>query len=183
MRIRLSYQKRKLKMDPPIVPYPEVDLYKPRIVMTQERFQRILSELQFLRKRYARACGSGSQAGEATVPDGPIPDPSAPESGDINLFILKEQIDDLEEKLRIADVVSPSYRECVYFGSTVKVRDVDRDKVAQFHLVGPEEIDATGGKISSASPIGRSLLGRKVGDIVTVSIPKGILNLKILEFS
>ena len=132
--------------------------------MTQERFQRILSELQFLRKRHARA--GSDQDGEA-----------------INLSILKEQIDDLEAKLSIADVVSPSYRECVYFGSTVKVRDVDRNNVAQFHLVGPEEIDVDRGKISSASPIGRGLLGRKVGDVVTVSIPKGIVNLKILEFN
>jgi hypothetical protein len=61
-------------------------LYEPRIVMTQERFQRILSELQFLRKRYALA-GEGAEG--------------------INLFILKDQIDDLEGKLRIADVVSP----------------------------------------------------------------------------
>lgn len=161
--IRLSYLERMPGMDPPHVRYQEVDLYKPRIVMTQERFQRILSELQFLRKRYAMA--GSAQEGET-----------------VNPAILKEQIDDLEAKLSIADVVSPSYRECVYFGSTVKVRDVDRNNVAQFHLVGPEEIDAEGGKISTASPIGRGLLGRKVGDVVTVSIPKGILNLKILEF-
>jgi transcription elongation factor GreA len=146
-------------------------LYEPRIVMTQERFQRILSELQFLRKRYALACEGGSEAAEDSRNEG------------FNPFILKEQIDELEGKLRIADVISPPYRECVYFGSTVKVRDVDRDNVAQFHLVGPEEIDPEGGKISSASPIGRGLLGRKVGDVVTVSIPKGILNLKILEFN
>jgi transcription elongation factor GreA len=158
-------------------------LYKPRIVMTQERFQRILSELQFLRKRYARAAPSGSEAGAFPLRDGPAPAGPAQEGEAINLSILKEQIDDLEAKLSIADVVSPSYRECVYFGSTVKVRDVDRNHVAQFHLVGPGEIDAEGGKISSASPIGRGLLGRKVGDIVTVSIPKGIVNLKILEFN
>lgn len=156
--------------------------------MTQERFQRILSELQFLRKRYARACESLPAPGAIPEPDGPLPDRSpreggtAQEGGAVNLSILKEQIDDLEAKLRIADVVSPSYRECVYFGSTVKVRDMDRNNVAQFRLVGPEEIDAEGGKISSASPIGRGLLGRKVGDTVSVSIPKGILNLKILEF-
>jgi transcription elongation factor GreA len=165
-------------MDPPHARNPEAFLYESRIVMTQERFQRILSELQFLRKRYAMAFENGPDAGED-----PVPDRSITETEGFNLLLLKEQIDDLEGKLRNADVVSPSYRECVYFGSTVKVRDVDRDKVAQFHLVGPGEIDVEGGKISSASPIGRSLLGRKVGDIVAVSIPKGILNLKILGFS
>lgn len=158
-------------------------MYKPRIVMTQERFQRILSELQFLRKRYARAVANGSEAGAVPLQDGSAPAVYVQEGDAVNLSILKDQIDDLEAKLSIADVVSPSYRECVYFGSTVKVRDVDRNNVAQFHLVGPEEIDADGGKISSASPIGRSLLGRKVGDVVTVSIPKGIVNLKILEFN
>ena len=145
-------------------------MHEPRIVMTQERFQRILSELQFLRKRYARAGEFLSEGGKDRESEG------------LNLFMLKEQIDELEGKLRLAEVISPAYRECVYFGSTVKVRDLDRNKVAQFHLVGPGEIDPEGGKISSASPIGRGLLGRKVGDIVTVSIPKGILNLKILEF-
>lgn len=149
-----------------------------RIVMTQERFVRLLRELNFLRYRYTQACGEecGPSGNDA------IPALSGPETDGMNLRLLKDQIHALEEKIRCAEVVSPSHRESVYFGSTVKVRDLDRDKEARFRLVGPEELDAEGGTISSGSPIGKGLLGRKVGDVVTVSIPKGLLKLKILEF-
>lgn len=153
-------------------------MFANRIVMTQERFLRILQELNFMRYRYAQACGEEcGPAGNDTLP--PL---SGPEADGINLRLLKEQIHAMEEKIRFAEVVPRSHRESVYFGSTVRVRDLDRDKEARFRLVGPEELDAEVGSISSASPIGKGLLGRKVGDIVTVSIPKGLLRLKILGF-
>lgn len=71
-------------------------------------------------------------------------------------------------------------RENIRLGATVEVRD--RNKVRTFTLVGGEEVDAENGKISLASPIGRALVGRTIGDRVSVRIPKGELSLEILGF-
>jgi transcription elongation GreA/GreB family factor len=76
----------------------------------------------------------------------------------------------------------PERREKVYFESTVQVRDIDRNESTEYTLVGPAELDPVRGWISSASPIGRALMGKAAGEIVTVHIPKGVLRLKVMGF-
>jgi len=55
--------------------------------------------------------------------------------------------------------------------------------VEQFTIVGSAEANPTEGKISNESPVGRALLGKKVGDTVKVKIPAGTLDLRIIEVS
>jgi transcription elongation factor GreA len=62
------------------------------------------------------------------------------------------------------------------------VKNLDTKKVQQYTLVGPEDVDVMSGKISSVSPIGKGLMGKKPGDKVEVQIPKGTLKLEILDF-
>src|SRR5215469_3328552 len=73
--------------------------------------------------------------------------------------------------------------ERVGLGSRVVVLDVKKDAQITYNLVTSEEADAANGKISTTSPIGRSLLGKEVGDVVKVQIPGGQKELEILKLT
>ena len=67
------------------------------------------------------------------------------------------------------------------FGSRVVVYDGDKDEKIEYKLVTSEESDVTKGLISTTSPIGRSLMGKRVGDTATVVTPDGKRELEILK--
>ena len=66
-------------------------------------------------------------------------------------------------------------------GSTLKLKNVDSGKETQYHLVFPEEVNPDEGKISPASPIGRSLMGKQEGDEVTIPLPDGKIEYEVLK--
>jgi transcription elongation factor GreA len=71
----------------------------------------------------------------------------------------------------------------VGLGSTVIVLDTNKDEEVTYQLVTSEEASPTNGKISTTSPIGRSLLGKEVGDAVKVQSPGGVKELEILKLT
>jgi transcription elongation factor GreA len=72
----------------------------------------------------------------------------------------------------------------VILGSTVRVKVSDGDsKTQEFTIVGPAEADPRDGKISNESPVGRALMGKKVNDEVQVSVPKGLITMKVIKIS
>ena len=72
-------------------------------------------------------------------------------------------------------------RDKAGFGATVTVFDSSKNEEIQYQLVTSEESDVAKGLISTTSPIGRSLLGKKVGDVATVVTPNGKRELEILK--
>lgn len=64
----------------------------------------------------------------------------------------------------------------VAIGDTVVLHDLTTDNEVCFTFVGPREVDASNGKISAISPIGKAVMGRKVGDTIEVTVPSGKLN-------
>jgi transcription elongation factor GreA len=97
--------------------------------------------------------------------------------------MLQARINDLQNKLGQAYIVDKSNipSDRVVFGSKVRVLDIEIDEAEDFILVGPGEEDYDQNKILLTSPIGQSLVGKKVGDQVEVQIPRGVLKLKIVE--
>jgi transcription elongation factor GreA len=71
----------------------------------------------------------------------------------------------------------------VGFGSTVVVFDTEKDEEIEYRLVTSEESDVTKGLISTTSPIGRGLVGKKVGDMATIVTPKGKRELEVLKLT
>jgi transcription elongation factor GreA len=69
------------------------------------------------------------------------------------------------------------------YGSRIVVLDVAKDAKVEYKLVTPEEADASNGLISTSSPIGRALLGKKVGDEVSVSTPAGVKEYEIVRLT
>ncbi len=99
--------------------------------------------------------------------------------------MLQAKIDDLQEKLARALIVDKSTlpTDRVVFGSKVKVLDIDLDDEEDFILVGPGEEDYDQNKILLTSPIGQALVGKHIGDVVEVPIPRGTLKLRVVGIS
>jgi transcription elongation factor GreA len=74
-------------------------------------------------------------------------------------------------------------KDKVAFGSKVKVYDNTKDEELEYKLVTSEEADVAKGLISTTSPIGRSLMGKRVGDTAVVVTPSGDRELEILKLS
>ncbi len=74
-------------------------------------------------------------------------------------------------------------RDRVAFGARVKVMDLDSGEERVYELVSPEDVDPKEGKISVSSPIGRGLMGRGVGEEVTIQLPAGRKEFEILEIT
>ncbi len=103
------------------------------------------------------------------------------EAKDEQAFV-EGKILELEDMLHRATVVTPTHRrDVVGFGSTVRVNLDGKEK--SFSIVGSNEANPQDGKISSDSPLGAVLLGKKVGDTVVLTVPKGTLRYTISEIS
>jgi len=90
-------------------------------------------------------------------------------------------------KLRLAELslvdLTKIPRDRVGLGSKVLLLDLDKDEEIRYRLVASEESDVTNGLISTSSPIGKGMLGKKVGDEVTIPIPGGQRKFEILELT
>jgi len=102
----------------------------------------------------------------------------------------KERQDLVRSKLgllqkRLADLSMIDFtkiaRDAIGLGSTVKVFDVNNGVEIKYRLVTSEESDIPNGKISTTSPIGRGMMGKKVGDIAEIKTPNGEKEFEILE--
>ncbi|MGF7060894.1 transcription elongation factor GreA [Brassicibacter mesophilus] len=96
---------------------------------------------------------------------------------------VEERIAKLERTLRNARVIDDEdiSIEVVSIGSKVTVKDIEFDEELKYTIVGSAEADPYEGKISNESPVGRTLIGRKAGEIVEVQVPDGVIKYEILS--
>ena len=90
-------------------------------------------------------------------------------------------INDLIARANVIDVTKIENNGKVIFGSTVKVEDLDSNKTISYRLVGQDEADIKKNLIFFKSPIGKALIGKDKGEIISVNTPAGERNLEILE--
>jgi transcription elongation factor GreA len=100
-----------------------------------------------------------------------------------NQGLMQAKINQLKTRLAncyIADKADMP-KGVVAFGSTVTVKDLKLDEEESYEFVGPGEEDYDGDvmKILTSSPIAKALMGKKVGDVVEVTIPKGVMKLEV----
>ena len=96
---------------------------------------------------------------------------------------IEGRIQELNEKLALANVIDITKLsgEKVLFGATVSFVDVDTDEESNYQIVGADESDLQKNKISASSPIASALIGKSVGDTLSIPIPKGKIEIEILE--
>ena len=90
------------------------------------------------------------------------------------------RINDLIARANVIDVTKIDNEGKVIFGSTVKVQDLEADKKISYRLVGQDEADVSKNLIFFKSPIGRALIGKDKGEMVSVNTPSGERNFEIL---
>jgi transcription elongation factor GreA len=98
---------------------------------------------------------------------------------------LEGRISRLEFKLNKAKIVDFDDLDTSHanLGTTITIRDLDKNKSYTYMLVGTEESDPKENKISVSSPVGKALMSKAVGDEVSVRVAKGMRRLKILEIT
>ncbi|MBT4324289.1 MAG: transcription elongation factor GreA [Cryomorphaceae bacterium] len=99
--------------------------------------------------------------------------------------MLEMEISKLEETLSNARIIDESKLDSskVLVHSMVKIKNLTNSATMQYKLVAQSEANLAQGKISVESPIGKGLLGKKLGDIAEIEIPNGNVKFEILEIS
>ncbi|WP_028329878.1 transcription elongation factor GreA [Brachyspira alvinipulli] len=99
--------------------------------------------------------------------------------------LLNAQISKLEGDLAGSEIIDPAGldKDTVTFGKRVKVKDQGRNAVIEYKILGELEADMSKNEITIVTPIAKGLLGKKVGDIVTIKVPAGDKILEILEIN
>jgi len=98
---------------------------------------------------------------------------------------LEKKIRELEHRIANSNVVDPSEvgTDKVVFGVQVTVQDLESGEESSYQIVGADEADVSASRISVTSPVARALIGKKIGDIVQVQVPKGLLELEVMDIS
>ena len=98
---------------------------------------------------------------------------------------IEARISEIENMLKNAEIIDEDgvATDVASIGSKVTVKDLDDGEVTEYLIVGSTEADPMQGKISDESPVGSSLLGHKVGEVVSVEAPMGVLEYEIVNIS
>ena len=99
------------------------------------------------------------------------------------LSLLEAKIAKLEQSLSRAKILNKNdiAKDKITILSQVKLKDINRNIEVEYTLVSPEESDFRLNKISVKSPVGKTLLGKKKGDIVEIKVPAGLLKYKVVD--
>ncbi len=96
---------------------------------------------------------------------------------------VESRIKELEGKVADARIIENTNRtsETIIFGATVGLLETQSNQKKQYTLVGQDEADLKDGKISVQSPVGRALIGKRVGDVVEVTTPAKVVEYEVLN--
>ncbi|MDX1326993.1 MAG: transcription elongation factor GreA [Arenibacter sp.] len=149
---------------------------------TAEGLKKLREELSYLkdveRPKASRAIGEARDKGDLS--ENAEYDAAKEAQG-----LLEMRISKLEETLSNARLIDESQLDTskVLILSTVKLKNLNNGQEMKYTLVAESEADLKAAKISVSSPIGKGLLGKKVGEIAEIAVPNGILKFEIVEIS
>ncbi len=150
------------------------------VFLTDDGRQLALSQLEFLRTtKRAEVAQYLHEAKEA----GDVIDNAAYEDAKIEHARLEGRIYELEQMLGKAKLISRANTEIASLGSVVHLVTKEDEREYNYTIVGAFEADPRAGRISNESPVGKALLGHKVGDIVIASTPGGVKEYTILSIA
>jgi transcription elongation factor GreA len=150
------------------------------IVLTQKGLKKIEDELELLktvrRKEVAERIKQALAFGD--ISENAEYDEAKKEQAQLEERIMK--LENMLKKARVLSEEDISLEE-VSIGTTVQVKDLEFEEVVEYNIVGSAEADPYELKISNESPVGKALLGKKVGDSVEVQIPDGTTKYEVLK--
>ena len=149
-------------------------------ILTEEGLKALEDELQDLkvnrRKEVAQKIKEAREQGDLS--ENAEYDAAKEEQRDIEL-----RIEEIDKILKNAELVTDEDVDTsvINIGSTVRIQDLEFDEQMEYKIVGSTEANSLKGKISNESPVGKALIGAKVGQKVEVETPSGMIQYKILE--
>ena len=150
------------------------------VILTAEGYKKLQKEIEFLSTEKRRQIAERIRVAREF---GDIAENAEYDDAKNEQALLEHRIATLEERLRNARVIEKKdvAKDVVSVGSHVKLRDVDAKRTIEYHIVGSAEANPAENKLSNESPVGRAIMGRKKGEVVEVSAPRGALKYKIMD--
>ncbi|MCB5424415.1 MAG: transcription elongation factor GreA [Sphingomonadales bacterium 63-6] len=141
-----------------------------KVPMLAEGYEMLTAELNLLRAERPKIVDAIEEARE----HGDLSENAEYHAAKERQGQVEAQIADIEDKVSRAQIIDPATLsgDRIIFGATVTLLDED-DKPSRYQIVGQTEADVKKGRISYNSPLGKALIGRKVGDEVEVTVPSG----------
>ncbi len=151
------------------------------VILTPEGYKKLKEEIEHLsndkRREVAERIRVARQFGDIT-------ENSEYDDAKNDQALLEHRIAVLEERMANARVISKKdvAKDVVSVGSHVKLRDVSAKETVEYHIVGSAESNPDEHKLSNESPVGKAIIGKKKGETVEVTTPRGkALKFKILD--
>ena len=150
--------------------------------MTQEGYDKMVAQLRHM-ETIDRPAASAANA-EARD-KGDLSENSESDAAKEAQAMLEMKINQLKAAIAEAKIIDASKlsTDTVQILSTVEMRNVKNNMVMKYTIVSESEANLREGKISSTTPIAQGLLGKKVGDVVDVKIPQGVVSLEVLKIT
>ncbi|WP_236587885.1 transcription elongation factor GreA [Tumebacillus amylolyticus] len=150
--------------------------------LTREGLAKLEDELDFLKSSKRKEV---AERIKIAVSYGDLSENSEYDAAKDEQAFVESRIVQLEKMMRNIRIIEPGSedRSSVSIGVTVKLKEVPDGDVETYQIVGTTESDPLDGKISNESPLGSSLIGRQVGDRITVNTPGGQLEFEIIEIA
>ncbi|MDO4730922.1 MAG: transcription elongation factor GreA [Clostridia bacterium] len=153
-----------------------------KVLLTEEGLNNLKNELEYLkavrRKEVAEKI-------KVALSFGDLSENSEYDEAKNEQAILEAKILDIETRLQNVEIIEQSELDAdkIHIGSKIRIKDLDFDEICEYRIVGSSESNPMQGLISDESPVGKGLLGSKVGDTVVIEIPSGTATYEILEIN
>ncbi|MHA6534352.1 transcription elongation factor GreA [Paenibacillus sp. BAC0078] len=152
------------------------------VILTPDGLKRLEEELETLKSVKRREV---AERIKVAIGYGDISENSEYEDAKNEQAFIEGRIITLEKMLRNARIINSDEiaTDVVSVGVTVSVEDMEYGDIMEYTIVGTAESDPLNNKISNESPVGRAIIGKKIGTIVDVSVPAGVIQYKILDIT
>ena len=150
------------------------------VILTPEGHKKLKQEIEYLSNEKRREVADRIKTAREF---GDIAENAEYDDAKNEQALLEHRIAQLEERLRNARVITKKEisKDVVSIGSRVKLRDVDAKETIEYRIVGSAEANPSENKLSNESPVGKAIIGRKKGETVEVTAPRGTLKFKIMD--
>ena len=150
------------------------------VILTPEGYKKLKEEIEYLSTDKRREVADRIRIAREF---GDITENAEYDHAKNEQAMLEHRIAQLEERLLSARVITKKEisKDSVSIGSRVKLRDVDAKETIEYRIVGSAEANPSENKLSNESPVGKAIIGRKKGETVEVTAPRGTLKFKIMD--
>ena len=153
-----------------------------KVPISRQGYRDLMKELNRL-KRVDRV--QAMKAIEEARAHGDLTENAEYEAAKESQAFIERKIHDIESRLSHSEIIDTENlaTDRVVFGSVVFLENLDTGERVKYQIVGPDESDVKQGKISSSSPVGLALMGKRVNDEVSVRTPGGMRNFMVIQIS